>query len=276
MDIDLNQYAWEQVPLLALAVLLLAGSTCALFFRKHSGKRWSLSNFYGDESGAAYSLSFLMILPFYLLFLCIVLEVVFLLIGRMGTIHASLAAARAAVVHTTVAYPEERIPSPDDPLSGLIPYLARTKAQQAAVNALVPFASGFDEGATDASGADDYLDAYNALIALDGGSSRVRQESIRARYASARKRVRINLVTDSLLITTAKPWTRSVHVRVEYDAPFRLPYVGRLLGGEQKDGAVVKTCYAETTLQIECPQNRTGYTGVPIPSEIDLLGSMIP
>jgi hypothetical protein len=51
-----------------------------------------------DEEGASYMLSYVIVIPFYLLFLCLVVEATFLLVAKVGTLYAAHAAARSAVV----------------------------------------------------------------------------------------------------------------------------------------------------------------------------------
>lgn len=229
-------------------------------------------SFHRDETGAAYSLSILLILPFYIVFLSIVLELAFLLVAKMGTIHASYAAARSASVHGAVVHPELRLLSPSD-LSGFVTIQAQLKAKNAAVQAMVPFAGGFDSASESDSGP--YVDAYTQYLEMIDEKQRIGSTSVRKRYASAQKRVSVSLRRAGASSRTSEPWREVVIARVEYDAPFRLPYIGRLLGGTKKDGAVVKTCVAETTLPLEMPQNQSGYLGVPLPgAATDVVSSL--
>ena len=91
---------------------------------------------HNDTNGAAYSLSFIMVLPFLVLSIALVMETTFMLVAKIGTMHAAFAAARTASVWTTR---DARFQTSDDDF-----LLARAKAQQAAVTAMVPYSSSFD------------------------------------------------------------------------------------------------------------------------------------
>lgn len=58
----------------------------------------SLAQVRDEEDGASYMLSYVMVIPFYLLFVCLVVEATFLLVAKIGTLYAAHAAARSAVV----------------------------------------------------------------------------------------------------------------------------------------------------------------------------------
>jgi hypothetical protein len=51
-----------------------------------------------EEAGASYTLSYLVVIPIYLLFVCLVFEATFLIIGKVGTLYAAHAGARSAIV----------------------------------------------------------------------------------------------------------------------------------------------------------------------------------
>lgn len=78
------------------------------------------------EEGMAYSLSFIMTLPFVMLIVTLVIESTLILGAKLGTTYASYAAARAGIVWLSA-----------EPRSA-----AQAKIRLAAVQAMVPFASG--------------------------------------------------------------------------------------------------------------------------------------
>lgn len=79
----------------------------------------------GDESGASYSLGFVLVAPLYLCFLLVVYESTLLLVAKVGTMYAAHAAARSAVVWQT-AEPAR---------------LRRDRTDQATFTAMAPFVS---------------------------------------------------------------------------------------------------------------------------------------
>ena len=79
-----------------------------------------------DEEGAAYTLSYVMVIPIYALLICLIIEAALILTAKLGTVYAAYAAARTASVwssHTTWEKTME-------------------KAKRAALKTMVPFASG--------------------------------------------------------------------------------------------------------------------------------------
>jgi len=99
--------------------------------------RLNLRRIHSDTSGAAYSLSFIMVLPFLVLLIALIIETTFMLVAKIGTMQAAFASARTASVWTTR---DRDYTSTDDF------HLAKDKAQQAAVTAMVPYSSSFDTG----------------------------------------------------------------------------------------------------------------------------------
>src|SRR5262245_49854582 len=70
------------------------------------GARWTLRRFqapglrelWRDEGGASYTLSYVLAVPVYLLFICIVAEMTLLLVAKVGTLYAAHAGARSSIV----------------------------------------------------------------------------------------------------------------------------------------------------------------------------------
>ena len=92
-----------------------------------------------DETGAAYSMSFVFMIPLYLLFCGLMLEITFLIIGKIGTVYGAYAGARSASVWDGLQDPD----------------LAAQRLHQAVCSGVAPFATsvGFDPAASDSSSA---------------------------------------------------------------------------------------------------------------------------
>ncbi len=240
---------------------------CSLKFKTFKQASRGARRFWRRQNGAGYSLSFVMILPMYVFLIAFTFEATFTLIAKIGTVHMSLMAARAAVVHLAVERPYDR---PAD----FIPDIARQKARKAAVVAATStVAGGFDPAVkknAPSSDAKEYLQAYRDYVALSGIDANVSESYVLKRYASAEKRTRVELtLTNSNASASNEPWTQNLTATVTYDMPFRLPFVGRCLGGKTKDGAVVRTITSRTTLGVECPQNDQGFLGAALPWKKD-------
>lgn len=83
-----------------VAVLARGAFTAARGFR-----RPSLAELARDEAGVSYSMSYVLVVPVYLFFLCMVFNASMILLAKVGTLYAAHAGARSAVVWQT-AKPE--------------------------------------------------------------------------------------------------------------------------------------------------------------------------
>ena len=86
----------------------------------------SLRQFCNDEEGAAYTLSYVMVIPVYALLICLIIETVLMLTAKLGTVYAAYAAVRTASVWSSHTTWEK----------------AKEKAERAAFQSMTPFASG--------------------------------------------------------------------------------------------------------------------------------------
>ena len=210
-----------------------------------------------DESGASYSLSFAMVFPIYVLIIALILEATFMLVAKMGTMYAAFGAARSAIVWTTVEKPNDR-----QSMRTSITGKSQKMAQQAAIQAMVPFASGLHPGNSSTSqAANDYLKAYKAYT--DGATKKpLRAEYIIGKYNYAAGSVRTSLSG----VRQGEFWKEDIVATVSYDAPFLLPYIGKLLGGKERTVNGVKvtclTIQSKAALLTECPMNDTGSLGI--------------
>lgn len=102
----------------SLVVVILGARAALRRFQRPELKRITQG-----ESGASYSLGFVMVAPLYLCFLLLVYESTLLLIAKVGTMYSAHACARSAVVWQTA-----------EPSS-----LRRERMDQATVTAMTPF-----------------------------------------------------------------------------------------------------------------------------------------
>jgi hypothetical protein len=208
--------------------------------------------FFKEEGGVAYSLSFAMVFPIYVLIVALILEATFMLIAKTGTLYAAFAAARSAIVWTTVEKPSDRYSE--------ITGKSKNMAQQAAVQAMVPFASGLHQGnSSNNQAATNYLKAYQAY---SEGKSNIRDEYVVNKYVYANRAVQTSLKS----VGNGEIWKKDVEAVISYDAPFLLPYIGKLFGGKIKTINGVKvtvlTIQSQVSLLTECPMNDKGSLGI--------------
>jgi hypothetical protein len=91
------------VWLIGVAVLLRGGLAAARRFRTPS-----LAAVARDEAGLSYALAYVLTVPFYLFFLCMVYGASMLMVAKLGTLYAAHACARSAVVWQTAKPAELR------------------------------------------------------------------------------------------------------------------------------------------------------------------------
>lgn len=183
-----------------------------------------------DEDGGAYTLSYVMVVPFVLLFMCLVVETTCMLSAKLGTVYSAFAGARVATVWSSATswnQTQERI-------------------EQAAVKAFVPFASGASNGPSDGGEADidGYYNSYVAYV----------DEPVSKAYVGKKYKNTLN----SISVKTDGPpekWDNDITITVIYQSPFRVPGIGRLLGEKGNDGGYYFPLQFSVTLQNEGPQN---------------------
>jgi hypothetical protein len=182
-----------------------------------SGRSWaSIRRFANDEEGAAYSLSFVMVIPIYALLICLIIEAALILTAKLGTVYAAFAAARTASVwssHTTWEKTME-------------------KSQHAALKTMVPFASGtqglISNLPTDPQTATNgllYMGAYNLYAAKPESN-----KYLAAKYAYASRNVKITIEGPPEKSDTP------ITAKVTYQFPFNIPGIARILGDKGPDG----------------------------------------
>lgn len=190
-----------------------------------------------DEDGGAYTLSYVMVVPFVMLFMCLVIESTLMLSAKLGTVYSAYAGARVASVWSSATSWER----------------AQTRIEQAAIQSFVPFASG-SAGKMDEAGDVDhqrYYESYSDFVDDPTSSAYVRKK-----YRNAQS---------SLTITTDGPpsnWNSDITVTVTYDFPFRVPGIARLLGERGSDGEYYFPLTSRITLQNDGPQNDTQDLGI--------------
>ncbi len=195
------------------------------------------------EQGAAYSLSYVMTVPFYLFIMCLAADMTLFLVTKTGTMYASYAAARSAAVWES-ARPKG---------------MAQEKAEQAAAQAMVPFASGSSQHAQGGpSGFPLRQGPYMAAFKLYSKGKPLSDEFLARKFAYAHRNTKV-----SLQFTPGAGRQRTVTATIRYPAPFLFPAIGRLLG-ERPSGVPYFVYNIESSVAFpsETPQNETRDIGI--------------
>ncbi len=192
-----------------------------------------------DERGAAYALSYVMVVPLYFMFVCLVVESSNILVTKVGTVYAAFAGARTAVVWQSAA----------------LPAAAEQRITQSAQQAFVGFASGIrvatDPAANPDSNQKRYLDTYENFF----DDPAVSRNILTTKLANAQSRLQVTY-------QSATGWSDDVQVDVEYQFRFHVPVIGHALGTRGADGYRYFPIRSAVKLQNEGPQNETQRTGI--------------
>jgi Flp pilus assembly protein TadG len=199
--------------------------------------RVAFRRFARSEGGAAYTLSYVMVVPFYALLICLIIETCMMMTAKLGTVYAAYAAVRSASVwssHTTWDK-------------------AKKKAEKAAFQAMAPFASGtqpkpfgippiptLDSGA--------FVGAYEVFA-----DEKVSATYLLAKYEYATRHVWVKIDGPPASSTT------NLTAKVTYDFPFNVPGIGMLLG-TKVGGRYYFRITSEATMPSEVPQNEGNKT----------------
>jgi len=225
--------------------------------------RLSLRRFHRNQNGAAYSLSFILILPFLVFLIALIIETSYMLVAKIGTMHAAFAAARTGTVWSTGDTSDEAGNGFSSP--------AKVKAGQAAVTAMVPYASGTPNvSGYENDAAEKYYRVYSDIKAHNptpppkGWGKELDKSYIKKKYRYAAYATQAELSLAPNEKKNAARWEQYVQAKVTYEYPFTVLPVGRALLGKEKDGRVVYEIQSTAKINNECPRNEKGKMGIRI------------
>jgi len=205
-----------------------------------------------DEDGAAYAVPYVMTFPLYALFVGLVVECSLLLVTKVGTMYSAYAAVRSAAVWE----------SAKSGSGGISSQKMTEKAERGAILAMIPFASGSTQHAAGSNGGNELVPSVLTAAELFRGGRFVNPNYLvrKVRYAASHTRVsgidRGSNAPDALLTA-----------RVEFEAPFHIPGIGRILGQASGNGYFVIPVKSTATLPSESPQNEARDIGIDYISE---------
>ncbi|MBX7103814.1 MAG: hypothetical protein K1X57_07020 [Gemmataceae bacterium] len=201
------------------------------------------------ERGVSYSLPFAMIIPFYLTFMAMTVEIAFLLQAKLGAMAAAQSAVRAAKVWQS-AQPAT---------------LAEARIRQAAFTTLAAFVGGRQSEINAAgpipsdaeAGADDYAAASN--LALQ--SRAVDAEFLRRKYRHGAARTELQLE-----MPKSDP-RGMITVTIKFRAPLYVPLASRFLDPDRR-APFEYPLTASATLPADGPVSRDGKLGIDYGSDL--------
>jgi Flp pilus assembly protein TadG len=188
-----------------------------------------------DQCGGAYTLSYVMVIPFTMLLIAWLVETVLMMNSKLGTVTAAYVAARSASVWSSAdQWPD-----------------AQSRIEKSAQKAMAPFASGSHRETGVVDGEDSYVQAYHSWV----------DDPVSAGYLRAKLRD----ASANLEVHVERPsqWDSEIKVRVTYHYTFRVPVLGKLLGQPSPSGSYTFPLTTEVSLQNEGPQNPNQQLGIP-------------
>ena len=280
---------FESVADIWLIWLLGMVASSVAIYRALSQLRWkTFGGWSRDESGASYTMSYVLTFPIYLLLICVMIQSTLILLVKIGNVYATYAAARAAVVWQSS--------DPEDPEKGL--KNARFHAGRAAILAMAPFASGYSSHREQL-----YpmfparLDADNPLpleslmslipdrYAYESLYQRLGERNVRRASGATTSRVikspdalaQASYVRNKYLYAAAATkvkfsdevagWNQDLTVTVTHRMPMHIPGAGRILGTSSGSWFSSKVFYRDisttVTLPSEAPQTDTKRLNIP-------------
>lgn len=190
-----------------------------------------------DEDGAAYTLSYVMVIPMYAILICLIIESVLMLTAKLGTVYAAFAAARSASVWSSATTWEK----------------AMEKAKFAATKSMTPFASGTHGGLLNAVSSESaaYVAEYHLYVKRP-----ISDKFLLSKFGYAKKHVKVDIAGPP----TA--WDAPIVAKVTYEFPFNIPGIGRILGRRSFDGNYYFNITSIATVPNEAPQDNRKTIGI--------------
>jgi Flp pilus assembly protein TadG len=195
-----------------------------------------LKRLHREELGGAYTLSYVMVIPMFMLLTCVIVETTLMLCAKVGTTYAAYSGARTALVWASA---DDRWSTTED------------RIENAATKSFVPFASAMGAKGSAPSQSEDYIRAYKSFA-----NDPISDRSIESKFANAADRLKVT--------TSGRPATHDsdIEVTVEYQFRFNMPGIGKLLGEAGSDGDYFFPLRSTATLQNEGPKNSRQELGI--------------
>jgi Flp pilus assembly protein TadG len=194
-----------------------------------------------DEDGAAYTLSYVMVIPMYAILICLIIETALMLTAKLGTVYAAYAAARSASVWSSAT-------SWDN---------AKKKAEHAAFKTIAPFASGTQSVIASAPSPNSIADSAAYLAAYNAFAEKpVAAKYLLSKYGYASRHTKVEIAGPPAT------WDADITAKVTYEFPFNVPGIGRLLGTRGIDGRFYFPLTSQATIPNEGPQGDRKTIGI--------------
>ena len=247
------------------------------FKRTFRGLKFArVKTFHQSESGASYSLPYVLTFPFVILILALFLQASLILIAKIGTVYAGHAATRSFIVWQSAAGIEFK------DVSIQVPF-AEFCSKRAATIAMVPFASASQDHlknlAEDNSGSlgntikiDSLLyarmyerflksanknDKHQTHGIITDKKAGVKKDYIKRKFEYAAAAMKVETPDDMVR------WNEDVEVKITYQVPFIVPATGKILGGTKQGNTYYRELKVTTKMPSEAANTVNGKIGIP-------------
>lgn len=200
-------------------------------------RRPTLRQLANDEEGAAYTLSYVMVIPVYAILICMIIESMLMLTAKLGTVYSAFAAARTASVWSSATTWDKTM----------------AKAKWAATKTMAPFASGTSGGLLKAASVDAL--AYDAAFKAYGKQP-ISDKFLLSKYGYAKQHVKVDIAGPPT------SWNAPIVAKVTYEFPFNIPGIGRLFGRRGIDGRFYYVITSTAEMPNEAPQDDRKTIGI--------------
>lgn len=199
--------------------------------------RGSLQDFHTDERGGAYTLSYVMVIPFLMFLIALIVESTLIMSAKLGTVYAGYAAVRCASVHSTSVPWGETMDA----------------AQLAAKQAMLPYASGV---AQSPAPADSERGERIIRANTDWVQNPASNGYLRSKFADSAERLSVELGA------SPASWDAQISATITYRFPIHVPGLGPMIGESDSNGGYVFPLRTKVTLQNDAPQNSQRELGI--------------
>ncbi|MFO0791952.1 MAG: hypothetical protein U0805_21025 [Pirellulales bacterium] len=200
-------------------------------------RRPTLRQLHNDEEGAAYTLSYVMVIPVYAILICMIIESVLMLTAKLGTVYSAFAAARTASVWSSATTWDKTM----------------AKAKWAATKTMAPFASGTHGGLAQAASVDAL--AYDAAFKAYGKQA-ISDKFLLQKYGYAKQHLKVDIAGPPT------SWNAPIIAKVTYEFPFNIPGIGRMFGRRGIDGRFYFVITSTAEMPNEAPQDDRKTIGI--------------
>lgn len=201
-----------------------------------------LRQLHRNQVGASYVMSYMMVIPVYMMLMLAIFEFTLMTISKLGTQYSAYVGARVAVVRFGTE-------------SG---NATRARIQVSVRRAMIPFASGMHRGSEQVPNLPG-SGLYASEITSRTSDLPISDSYLQKKYSYSALATN---ATTSVSGDSPRRWNEEIKVTVTYLHPIHFPFVGRIFGLPSIGGRYAYPIQSEATLPFEGPENTEMKLGI--------------